>query len=326
MTQSHQTQRQKPLLEIFQRLHDVSILVAGDVMLDRYWFSAVERISPEAPVPVAKVIRKEERLGGAANVACNIARLKARAGLVSVAGADEAGAEILTLLSQNNITPYIVCDDRTTTTVKLRIIAKNQQLLRLDFENQPTHEVLAQKLSDYQRILPQYQAVILSDYGKGGLTHISKMIQAAQKLHIPVLVDPKGNDYKRYKGATIMTPNVAELQMVVGAWYSESELEEKAQRLRTTLAMQALLLTRSEQGMTLYSDDGVFSVPAKALEVYDVSGAGDTVIALMALSMACGYSLIESMTIANHGAGVVVGKFGTATVSPEELSQALRSY
>lgn len=325
MTASHQKTRQKSLLELFHRLPKASVLVAGDVMLDRYWFSAVERISPEAPVPVARVERKEERLGGAANVACNITSLKARAGLVSVTGADEAGAEILKLLAQHQIAPYIVCDDRLTTTVKLRIIAKNQQLLRLDFENQPSHEVLLQKLKDFQSVLPDYQAVILSDYGKGGLTHIAKMIQSAKKNNIPVLIDPKGSDYKRYKGATLMTPNISELQVVVGAWKSEQELEEKAQNLRRELQHSALLLTRSEHGMTLFNDDGVFSIPAIAREVYDVSGAGDTVIALMALALACGFSWIEAMTIANHAAGIVVGKFGTATVLPEELKHVLQN-
>lgn len=324
MTASHQKDRQKALLALLPRLAEASVLVAGDVMLDRYWFSAVERISPEAPVPVARVERREERLGGAANVACNITALQARAGLVSVTGADEAGAELLKLLAQHQIAPYIVCDDRLTTTVKLRVIARNQQLLRLDFENVPSHEILAQKLKDFQDVLPKYQAVVLSDYGKGGLTHIAKMIASAKKLNIPILIDPKGSDYKRYKGATMMTPNVAELQLVVGAWQNEQELEERAQNLRASLHMEAILLTRSEQGMTLFNDAGVFSVPAKALEVYDVSGAGDTVIAVMALAMACHFSLIEAMTIANHAAGVVVGKFGTATLSQDELKAALQ--
>lgn len=297
------------------------ILVVGDVMLDRYWFGEVSRISPEAPVPVVKVERTEERLGGAANVARNIAALGAQAGLLSVVGADEAGQVLAKLLAESSIDASLHEDPQLNTTVKLRVLGRQQQLLRIDFENWPTHEVLQAKLAEFEQRIANCDAVILSDYGKGGLTHIAAMIRIARAHGKPVLVDPKGDDYARYAGASIITPNRAELREVVGRWSSENDLAERVGRLRGELGLEALLLTRSEEGMTLFTDTGATHEPALAREVYDVSGAGDTVIATLAVMLASGTDLADAMRWANRAAGVVVGKLGTATCSIEELGE-----
>ncbi len=288
-------------------------------MLDRYWFGDAERISPEAPVPVVRVGQAEERLGGAANVARNITAIGAQAGLLSVVGNDEAGRAIAALLQRDGVHDHLHIDKTLATTVKLRIVVRRQQLARLDFESQPEAEVLKTHLDEYARLLPQYDLVILSDYGKGGLTHIGRMIDLARAADRPVLVDPKGDDYARYAGATVLTPNRAELREVIGRWRDEDDLTERAQRLRRELGLQALLLTRSEEGMTLFTDHGVESVPAHAREVFDVSGAGDTVIAVLGAMLALGRSLPEAMRTANRAGGIVVGKLGTATVGYEEL-------
>ncbi len=295
------------------------VLVVGDVMLDRYWFGDVSRISPEAPVPVVKVERSEERPGGAANVARNIAALGARIALLSVVGADEAGASLARLLAEASIEASLHEDAQLNTTVKLRVLGRQQQLLRIDFENAPAHEVLQAKLADFQQRIAACDVVILSDYGKGGLTHITEMIRLAREHEKPVLVDPKGGDYARYRGASIVTPNRAELREVVGCWTSEEDLLARVTRLRTDLGLDGLLLTRSEEGMTLFSAAGAVHEPALAREVYDVSGAGDTVIATMAVMLASGLNMAEAMVWANRAAGVVVGKLGTATCSIDEL-------
>jgi D-glycero-beta-D-manno-heptose-7-phosphate kinase len=295
------------------------VLVVGDVMLDRYWFGEVSRISPEAPVPVVKVERSEERPGGAANVARNIAALDARAILLSVVGADEAGQSLARLLGESSIDASLHEDAQLNTTVKLRVLGRQQQLLRIDFENAPTHEVLQTKLAEYQQRIAACDVVILSDYGKGGLTHIAEMIRLAREHGKPVLVDPKGDDYARYAGASIITPNRAELREVVGRWTDETDLAARVDRLRQSLGLDALLLTRSEEGMTLFSAAGVVQEPALAREVYDVSGAGDTVIATLAVMLASGQPLADAMRWANRAAGVVVGKLGTATCSRDEL-------
>lgn len=299
--------------------HLSRILIVGDVMLDRYWFGDVSRISPEAPVPVVKVEKSEERPGGAANVARNIAALGARASLLSVVGADEAGASLARLLADAQIDASLHEDAQLNTTVKLRVLGRQQQLLRIDFENMPTHEVLQAKLAEFAERLPHCDVLILSDYGKGGLTHIGEMIRLARAAGKPVLVDPKGDDYGRYAGATIVTPNRAELREVVGRWGSEDDLHARVARLRKELGLEALLLTRSEEGMSLFSAAGVVHEPALAREVFDVSGAGDTVIATMAVMLASGQTLEQAMRWANRAAGVVVGKLGTATCSLEEL-------
>lgn len=295
------------------------ILVVGDVMLDRYWFGEVSRISPEAPVPVVKVEKSEERPGGAANVARNIAALGAHVSLLSVVGADEAGQSLARLLAVAGIEASLHEDPQLNTTVKLRVLGRQQQLLRIDFENSPAREVLRAKLTEFARRVSQCDAVILSDYGKGGLAHIAEMIGLAQEHGKPVLVDPKGDDYARYAGASLITPNRAELREVVGRWEGEEDLAARVRKLRTELDLEALLLTRSEEGMTLFSAHGVAHEAALAREVFDVSGAGDTVIATLAVMMASGLPLVEAMHWANRAAGVVVGKLGTATCSLDEL-------
>jgi rfaE bifunctional protein kinase chain/domain len=296
------------------------LLVVGDVMLDRYWFGDVERISPEAPVPVVKVARTEERPGGAANVARNTAALGAAATLLSVIGDDEPGAALERLLASERVRTSFHRDASLATTVKLRVIGRQQQLLRIDFETAPSHEILATKLADYERQLQDADLVILSDYGKGGLTHIGTMIERARSAGKAVLVDPKGDDYARYRGATLITPNRSELRQVVGRWKDDAELAAKAEALRCELALDAVLVTRAEEGMSLYSAGGVFTIPAQSREVFDVTGAGDTVIATLGVMLAAGASLPEAVRVANEAAGVVVGKFGTAVVHPNELS------
>ncbi len=294
-------------------------LVVGDVMLDRYWFGDVERISPEAPVPVVRVSRTEERLGGAANVAWNMAAVGARPVLLSVVGDDEAADSLQRHLDEQRIDARLHRDSSLSTTIKLRVIGRQQQLVRIDFENEPGHEALAAKLADFEANLPECDVVVLSDYGKGGLKHIERMIELSRAQGKPVLVDPKGDDYSRYAGATVVTPNRAELREVVGRWKDEADLTRRAQQLRESLGLEALLVTRSEEGMTLYSDAQRFHVATRAREVYDVSGAGDTVIGILAVMLASGQSLAQSVEWANKAAGIVVGKLGTAVVLPEEL-------
>lgn len=302
-----------------EQLSRARVLVVGDAMLDRYWFGAVDRISPEAPVPVVRVNREEERLGGAANVALNVKTLGAQATLLTVVGDDEPARTLKKLLEREGVAALLGSDPQLYTIVKLRVIGRAQQLIRVDFENQPDHEVLAGMLSDFERVLPDHDAVLFSDYGKGGLTHIPRMIELARAAGKPVLIDPKGSDYSRYAGATVITPNRAELAQVIGTWNSEAQLHERAQKLRAEHRLDGLLLTRSEEGMSLFDAQGHTQVPAQAREVFDVTGAGDTVIATMAAMLACGHSLREAMPVANRAGGIVVGKFGTASVSYEEL-------
>jgi len=294
------------------------VLVVGDVMLDRYWFGDVSRISPEAPVPVVRFRNQEERLGGAANVANNCAALGARTQLLSVIGKDEAGDRLSKLVADAGIKASLLRDARIPTTVKLRILSK-QQLLRIDFETAPSSEVLASKLADFKAALPACNAVILSDYGKGGLAHIAKMIGLARAAGKRVLVDPKGDDWSRYKGAHLVTPNRKELADVVGEWNSEGDLERRVRRLRAQLGLDALLLTRGHAGMSLYSKKKPLHVKAEAREVFDVSGAGDTVIATLATMLASGVRLEQAMRIANRAGGIKVAKLGTAVVTRKEL-------
>jgi D-glycero-beta-D-manno-heptose-7-phosphate kinase len=304
-------------------LKKARILVVGDVMLDRYWFGEVSRISPEAPVPVVKVERTEERPGGAANVARNAVSLGADVALLSVVGDDEPGGTLRQLVEDEGINANLHRDGSIATTVKLRVIGRQQQLLRIDFETSPSHEVLLDKLADYGRMLADRNVVILSDYGKGGLTHIERMIELACAQGKAVLVDPKGDDYSRYRGATIVTPNRSELREVVGRWKSEEDLTAKAQGLREQLALKALLVTRSEEGMTLYEQGRVRHEPARAREVFDVSGAGDTVIATLGTMLGAGMPLEDAVALANLAAGIVVAKLGAAVVQPRELLEAL---
>lgn len=295
------------------------MLVVGDVMLDRYWFGDVNRISPEAPVPIVLIQKSEERLGGAANVARNVVALGMEAGLLGVIGHDEAGNIVENLLRDSGIQSYLNRDQAISTIIKLRVIGRQQQLIRIDFEEKPTEIVLQDKLTRFNALIADYDVIVLSDYAKGSLVNIAAMIANAKQAGKLILVDPKGNDFSRYAGATMLTPNKSEMRQIIGDWISESDLTEKAQALRRKLDLQALLLTRSEEGMTLYTETEVVHVPAMAREVFDVSGAGDTVIATMATMLAEGKSMREAVLIANRAGGIVVGKLGTATVSRDEL-------
>jgi rfaE bifunctional protein kinase chain/domain len=302
-----------------QELAKARVLVVGDAMLDRYWHGAVDRISPEAPVPVVKVTREEERIGAAANVAYNVATLGAKARDLRELGDDEPGHRLEALLRDTGIATHLKRDAGLRTTVKLRVIGRHQQLLRMDFENEPDHEALASQTEAFAALAPEHDAILFSDYGKGGLAHITSMIEQGRALGKAVLVDPKGSDYERYAGATVITPNRLELQQVVGAWRTDDELRAKAQQLREHLRLGALLVTLGEDGMTLFDAKGELHVQAEAREVFDVTGAGDTVIATLAALVAAGMSPREAMPLANKAGGIVVGKFGTATVSYEEL-------
>ena len=305
---------------LVRALNRARVLVVGDVMLDRYWFGAVNRISPEAPVPVVKFERSEERPGGAANVARNAAALGARVTLLSVVGHDGAGRTLEALLRKEKVAARLHRDRSIDTTVKLRVIGpRSHQLLRVDFETAPSHEILRSKLADYTKLITACDAVILSDYGKGGLTHIARMIALARRHHKPVLIDPKGDDFGRYQGATLITPNLDEFRRVAGDWKNERELTARARRVRSRLKVDSLLVTRGGDGMTLFERGGRLHVPAQAREVSDVSGAGDTVIATLAVMLAAGCDLPAAVRTANRAAGIVVGKFGTAVVHQREL-------
>jgi bifunctional ADP-heptose synthase (sugar kinase/adenylyltransferase) len=276
-----------------ERLAASRVLVVGDVMLDRYWFGAVDRISPEAPVPVVRVTREEDRLGGAANVAVNVQSLGAQATLLTVVGDDEPARRLEQLLGERGVRTALGRDPQLKTIVKLRVIGRSQQLIRVDFENTPDHEVLAQMLGAYETELARHDTVVFSDYGKG-------------------------SDYARYAGATLLTPNRSELALITGPWRDEAQLAHMAATMRSELNLDALLLTRSKEGMTLFDAAGRHHVPAEAREVFDVTGAGDTVIAALAALVGAGVPLPHAVQWANRAASVVVGKFGTASVSYDE--------
>ncbi len=295
------------------------LLVVGDVMLDRYWFGDTHRISPEAPVPVVQVGKIDERLGGAANVARNVAALGAQTTILGVIGDDEPGRRVSELLKSSLVNSQLEVDAKVPTTVKLRVIARQQQLIRLDFEQAPSEAALAHKLERYEKLVGDADVVILSDYGKGALGQVALMIEQARAQKKMILVDPKGDDYAKYQGATVLTPNRSELRQVVGQWTSEADLMKRAQDLRKSLNLEALLLTRSEEGMSLFTEAGVSHVKAQAREVFDVSGAGDTVIGTLAVALAARWPLERAMALANRAGGIVVGKLGTATVTSEEL-------
>ncbi len=295
------------------------VLVVGDAMLDQYWFGEVDRVSPEAPVPIVLVTREEYRLGGAANVALNVATLGGRATLMSVVGRDDAARRMQDLLSAAGICQDLRADDAVRTTLKLRVSGRSQQLLRVDFENRPCVDTLDVLTEAMERQIADHQVVVFSDYGKGSLARIERKIDIARRLDRPVLIDPKGRDWDIYRGATVLTPNRAELGQVVGAWRDEPELHDKAHALRERLSLQALLVTRSEEGMTLFDHAGALHVPAHAREVFDVTGAGDTVLATLATMIGSGSSLRDAIPVANRAGGIVVGKFGTSAISPSEL-------
>ena len=298
----------------------VRILVVGDIMLDRYWFGEVERISPEAPVPVVRVVKREDRLGGAANVARNIVALGAQATLVGLIGEDEAAFSVRHLLSEAGIQAHMITDAAHPTTLKMRVLGRQQQLLRIDFEEKPTPALLKALKDQVESLLSGHDVLVLSDYAKGALAQVELLIEMARQKGLPVLVDPKGTDYQRYRGATLVTPNRSEMQQAVGAWHSEQELTDRAQALRAQLELEALLVTRSEQGMTLFTGQGREHVEAQAHEVFDVSGAGDTVLATLAVMRAVGAQWSDAMHWANRAGGIVVGKLGTSIVTAGELS------
>ncbi|WP_088139181.1 D-glycero-beta-D-manno-heptose-7-phosphate kinase [Achromobacter xylosoxidans] len=299
------------------------VLVVGDVMLDRYWFGEVERISPEAPVPVVRVARREDRLGGAANVARNVAALGGHVTLVGVLGEDEAGDSVRRLSAEAGIQADLVADTSLHTTLKMRVLGRQQQLLRVDFEQHPAQAALDCVDAAFARHLANHDIVVLSDYAKGVLTRVESLIALARSAGVPVLVDPKGHDYTRYRGATLVTPNRSEMQEAVGRWSSEAELTDRAQRLRADLDLEALLVTRSEQGMTLFTDGGRDHIDAQAHEVFDVSGAGDTVLATLAVSRAIDLPWVDAMGWANKAGGIAVGKLGTSIVTAAELAGEL---
>jgi rfaE bifunctional protein kinase chain/domain len=295
------------------------VLVVGDVMLDRYWYGDASRISPEAPVPVLLFTSEEYRLGGAANVAANCAELGAKTTLLSVVGKDDAGTRLAQMLKGKKVDARLQRDGRLHTTQKLRVIGRRQQLLRIDMEAPPSSEVLASKLADFRAALDECDVVLLSDYGKGGLAHIVAMIRDGRKAGKLVLVDPKGDDYSRYRGASMVTPNLAEMREVVGRWKDEKDLAGRAQALREKLRLDALLLTRGEDGMALFRPRRMLRVRAEKHEVSDVTGAGDTVIAALAVMLAAGEGLESAVRIANRAGGIKVTKFGTAVVTPAEI-------
>ncbi|AKH90105.1 bifunctional D-glycero-beta-D-manno-heptose-7-phosphate kinase/D-glycero-beta-D-manno-heptose 1-phosphate adenylyltransferase HldE [Edwardsiella tarda] len=301
------------------------VMVVGDVMLDRYWYGPTSRISPEAPVPVVKVETIEERPGGAANVAMNIASLGAGARLVGLTGVDDAARALAERLAEVNVACDFVAVPNQPTITKLRVLSRNQQLIRLDFEEGFGGVDPEPIFARIRQALPQLGALILSDYAKGALAAVQPMIRLARDAGVPVLIDPKGTDFERYRGATLLTPNLSEFEAVVGRCQSEQEIVERGLALMDRFELTALLVTRSEQGMTLLQRDvPPLHMPTQAQEVYDVTGAGDTVIGMLATAIAAGTSLEEACFLANAAAGVVVGKLGTSTVSPIELENAIR--
>jgi rfaE bifunctional protein kinase chain/domain len=312
-----------PIQPILALLSEVRILVLGDVMLDRYWFGDVARISPEAPVPIAHIKKQQNRLGGAANVARNLADLGVQVSLLSVVGKDEAGDEVARLIEEAGIRNHLWPMDEVRTTIKLRVLARHQQLIRLDFEEPPKLDALAVKHEDFIKLLPEHDVIIFSDYGKGSLEKCQSLIQQALAAGKKVLVDPKGTDYSIYTGAHVITPNRKELSDVIGAWQDEFELHQRAQALRKKYDFTAILLTRSEEGMSLFTEQEDIHQNTRALEVFDVSGAGDTVIATLGAVWGAGAPLVEAMHLANIAAGCVVGKLGAATCSLQELNELM---
>jgi rfaE bifunctional protein kinase chain/domain len=299
-----------------------TILVVGDAMLDRYWLGDATRISPEAPVPVVLIQDVQMTAGGAANVAVNASALGAGVRLMSVIGQDEAGNDLVSVLSRTSVVSDFVCDPAVQTIVKLRVMARGQQVVRVDFESRPASRVVSPLKRKFETQVADYGVVVFSDYGKGALAHIESMLAMARERGKLVLVDPKRKDWHPYRGATIITPNREEFALVAGRWGTESELERKAFVLRDELEIEALLVTRSEEGMSLFVGERHIRIPTQAREVYDVSGAGDTVIATLAAALGAGYRLEDAARLANRAAGIVVAKIGTEAVTLAELEAA----
>jgi D-beta-D-heptose 7-phosphate kinase/D-beta-D-heptose 1-phosphate adenosyltransferase len=303
------------------------VLVVGDLMLDRYWHGDTSRISPEAPVPVVLVGGAEERPGGAANVALNVAALGARATLIGLTGRDEAAGALQRQLEQVGVGCSFEPLDGLPTITKLRIISRHQQLIRLDFEGGFPKQEAEKLVARFEHEVKNADVVVLSDYGKGTLGAVAKLIALARAAGKPVLIDPKGKDFTKYSGATLITPNMSEFEAVAGHCADEADLEKKAEELRQTYRLDALLVTRSEKGMSLFRPgQAPQHIPTHAREVYDVTGAGDTVISTLAAALAAGEDLHDAMALSNVAAGVVVGKLGTATVTVSELRSALQQH
>ncbi|MDR5893646.1 bifunctional D-glycero-beta-D-manno-heptose-7-phosphate kinase/D-glycero-beta-D-manno-heptose 1-phosphate adenylyltransferase HldE [Halomonas mongoliensis] len=301
------------------------LLVVGDVMLDRYWHGGTSRISPEAPVPVVRVEQSEDRPGGAANVALNIASLGARAALAGLVGDDDNADRLVSRLEDAGVGTHFARSPGIPTITKLRVMSRNQQLIRLDFEEGLGEVDTSALLARVEEALPEADLVILSDYGKGTLNRVQELIRLVRASGKRVLVDPKGSDFSRYRGASVITPNLAEFEAVVGHCRDDAELAERGEALRAELELEALLITRSEKGMTLIREGHEpLHLPTRAREVYDVTGAGDTVIGVLGLALAAGHGFPEAMTLANLAAGLVVAKPGTATLSIAELYTALQ--
>jgi len=318
------TSPNRPMKSQIPHFEQARVLIAGDVMLDRYWYGPCSRVSPEAPVPVVKVEEVEERPGGAANVAVNIATLGGRVRVLGVTGADEAATVLETKLRRLGADCELIRQPGQATITKLRVLSRNQQLLRLDFEDGfPSFEPSALE-ERFAACLPETDVAVLSDYQKGALRAVERSIELAHAVGKPVLVDPKGREFDRYRGATLLTPNLSEFETVVGPCRDEAELVDKGEALRRDLELAALLVTRGEQGMTLLRNGAEpLHLAARAREVYDVTGAGDTVIATLAVGLAAGLALPAATVLANLAAGIVVGKLGTASVTVSELRRAL---
>jgi len=301
-----------------------SLLVVGDVMLDRYWLGETARISPEAPVPVVHVKQTDERPGGAANVALNMASLGGKVRLLGLVGEDDLAHTLETQLTAAKVKHQLLRYSNSPTITKLRVISRHQQLLRLDFEEKfPAfdHKLL---IDAFKKSLNDVDLIILSDYGKGTLTHVATLIDLAKNANIPVFVDPKGNDFSIYRGCHLITPNLKEFEHIVGYCENEATIVKKARAFLINFDIQALLLTRGDRGMTLIQQNAEeLHLPAQAREVFDVTGAGDTVIATLGLAVSAGVSLEVAVNLANIAASLVVAKLGTANVSLPELQTAL---
>ncbi|MBL09951.1 MAG: D-glycero-beta-D-manno-heptose-7-phosphate kinase [Acidiferrobacteraceae bacterium] len=302
----------------------IRTLVVGDVMLDRYWLGSVNRVSPEAPVPVVLVNSTELRVGGAGNVAANIRGLGASCDLVSIVGDDDGGKKVLEILETQGVECHMKIDKDCRTTEKLRILGRNQQLLRADFEALPNKATINSCVTHYKKLISKTDVVILSDYGKGVILDAKEMIQVAIKHKIPIVVDPKGSDFSKYTGATLITPNETELESVIGVWTSEHDLENQVKELIKKIEVQGLLLTRGEKGMTYFRrEESAIHQDAISIEVYDVSGAGDTVVSSIAIGIVSGLTWEEMLFLANAAAGIVIKKLGTSVVTMSEVLSAI---
>jgi rfaE bifunctional protein kinase chain/domain len=302
----------------------INALVVGDVMLDEYWFGAVTRISPEAPVPIVHVQHSDMRPGAAANVARNIVSLGAQSTLLAVVGQDETAERLRSALDEAQVRHCLHVDEKNRTTLKLRIVGQHQQMLRIDFEQPPSTEALLAKRADFERLFKVADIIVFSDYGKGALNNVTELISMAKAFGKPMLVDPKGRDFDRYRGVSVIKPNKTELADAVGQWSSEEEMDRKAEALRAALDLDALVVTMSEEGMKAFLPGRIIREQAHALEVFDVSGAGDTVIAALAVMLGSGQSWDNTIAFANAAGGVAVGKLGTSIVLMDEVQQFLR--